>query len=144
MIVNVNPYDTGFEENSNVMKFAAIAREITTNVLAPRAKLILPVNVNSPRGTPVKSAPRRVMVSLGGKQKLYGATVVEVVEEGMPNLTLSFHRSRDARRRSGGGRTGFRRCRRIPTRGTTILIYRKARTQGRHYDQHVSPVLNSL
>ena len=30
MIVNVNPYDTGFEENTHVMKFAAVAREVST------------------------------------------------------------------------------------------------------------------
>jgi len=93
MIVNVNPYDTGFEENSNVMKFAAIAREITTNVVAPRAKSILPLNVYSPRATPIKPPPRRVMVSLGDKQRQYGTTVVEVMEEGTPNLTLAFNRS---------------------------------------------------
>jgi kinesin family protein 20 len=28
MIVNVNPYDTGFDENAHVMRFSAIAREI--------------------------------------------------------------------------------------------------------------------
>jgi hypothetical protein len=32
MIVNVNPYDTGFDENSHVMKFSALAREISTVV----------------------------------------------------------------------------------------------------------------
>lgn len=122
MIVNVNPYDTGFEENSNVMKFAALARDVTTNILAPRPKSILAVNVNSPRATPVKPPPRRVMVSLGGKQKSYGTTVVEVVEEGTLNCTPGFHRSPDSRGRSGG-RTRSRRNRRISTRGTTILIY---------------------
>jgi kinesin family protein 20 len=30
MIVNVNPYDTGFDENAHVMRFSAIAREIQT------------------------------------------------------------------------------------------------------------------
>src|SRR5262245_24781449 len=30
MIVNVNPYDTGYDENSHVMKFAALAREVCT------------------------------------------------------------------------------------------------------------------
>jgi kinesin family protein 20 len=30
MIVNVNPYDTGFDENAHVMKFAALAREVYT------------------------------------------------------------------------------------------------------------------
>ncbi|KAI6136884.1 kinesin-domain-containing protein [Pisolithus sp. B1] len=32
MIVNVNPYDTGFEEISHVMKFSALAREVSTVV----------------------------------------------------------------------------------------------------------------
>lgn len=30
MIVHVNPYDTGFDENSHVMRFSAIARDIQT------------------------------------------------------------------------------------------------------------------
>lgn len=30
MVVNVNPYDTGFDENSHVMRFSAIAREVQT------------------------------------------------------------------------------------------------------------------
>ena len=29
MILNVNPYDTGFDENTNVMKFSSIAREVS-------------------------------------------------------------------------------------------------------------------
>lgn len=30
MLVNVNPYDTGFDENAHVMRFSAVAREIQT------------------------------------------------------------------------------------------------------------------
>lgn len=30
MIVNANPYDTGFDENSHVMRFSAVAREVQT------------------------------------------------------------------------------------------------------------------
>lgn len=30
MIVNANPYDTGFDENSHVMKFSAVVREVQT------------------------------------------------------------------------------------------------------------------
>lgn len=30
MIVNVNPYDTGMEENMHVMKFASVARQVVT------------------------------------------------------------------------------------------------------------------
>jgi hypothetical protein len=39
MIVNVNPHDTSFEENSHVMKFSAVAKDITTlrQPLAPPA-----------------------------------------------------------------------------------------------------------
>jgi len=36
MIVNVNPYDTGFDENSQVMKFSAIAREVSTISAKPQ------------------------------------------------------------------------------------------------------------
>lgn len=28
MIINVNPYDTGYDENSHVMRFSAVAREV--------------------------------------------------------------------------------------------------------------------
>ncbi|KAL1926583.1 hypothetical protein VTP01DRAFT_5704 [Rhizomucor pusillus] len=30
MVVNVNPFDTGFDENSHVMKFAAVAKDVAT------------------------------------------------------------------------------------------------------------------
>lgn len=30
MIVNVNPIETGFDENSHVMKFAAVAKDVGT------------------------------------------------------------------------------------------------------------------
>jgi len=30
MIVNVNPYDTGYDENLHVMRFSAVAREVQT------------------------------------------------------------------------------------------------------------------
>ena len=36
--MNVNPYDTGFDENSHVMRFSALARDVatTTTRVAPR------------------------------------------------------------------------------------------------------------
>lgn len=37
MIVNVNPYDTGYDENSHVMKFSALAREVSTVKPQPAA-----------------------------------------------------------------------------------------------------------
>jgi hypothetical protein len=33
MMIHVNPYDTGFDENSHVMKFSAIARELQTTTM---------------------------------------------------------------------------------------------------------------
>jgi hypothetical protein len=33
MIVNVNPYDTGFDENSHVMRFSALARDVATTTM---------------------------------------------------------------------------------------------------------------
>ncbi|KAI4521691.1 kinesin-domain-containing protein [Schizophyllum commune Loenen D] len=40
MIVNINPYDTGFDENAHVMRFAALAREVyITPAPAPVQKL---------------------------------------------------------------------------------------------------------
>lgn len=33
MMIHVNPYDTGFDENSHVMRFSAIAREIQTTAM---------------------------------------------------------------------------------------------------------------
>ncbi|KAG0151042.1 hypothetical protein CROQUDRAFT_651558 [Cronartium quercuum f. sp. fusiforme G11] len=48
MIVNVNPCDTGFEENSHVMKFSAVASEVATIreskvPLVPRAQQVVRV-----------------------------------------------------------------------------------------------------
>lgn len=38
MMIHVNPYDTGFDENSHVMKFSAVAREIQTTTMAAAAR----------------------------------------------------------------------------------------------------------
>ena len=45
MIVNVNPYDTGYDENSHVMKFAALAREVYVTP-APAPMQRIPANVS--------------------------------------------------------------------------------------------------
>jgi kinesin family protein 20 len=53
MIVNVNPYDTGYDENSHVMKFAALAREVyITPTPAPLQRL--PVGPGKAHGTKIK------------------------------------------------------------------------------------------
>ncbi|CDW97804.1 hypothetical protein [Sporisorium scitamineum] len=41
MIVNANPYDTGFDENSHVMKFSAIAKEVSVpRPMGPVTKML--------------------------------------------------------------------------------------------------------
>lgn len=59
MIVNINPYDTGFDENSNVMKFSALAKDIHT-VAQKR-----PPPSAIPRLTP-QTTYRKVTLSIGG------------------------------------------------------------------------------
>ena len=58
--MNVNPYDTGFDENSHVMKFSALARDIstTTHKRIPASSI--------PRLAP-NTNHRQVTISTGGK-----------------------------------------------------------------------------
>ncbi|EAU93227.2 kinesin-like protein KIF23 [Coprinopsis cinerea okayama7 len=99
MIVNINPYDTGYDENSHIMKFAALAREVHTNPgPAPVSKL--PPNFGpgkakgnkikepgplSLRGSDIAPKPfyrRKVTISMGGTEagKRVNEAIVEVVE----------------------------------------------------------------
>lgn len=76
MIVNVNPYDTGFDENSHVMKFAALAREVTTTRKpAPPAKkgssTVIPRTTEQHR--------RKVTISMG-KPGRQSEALLEVLE----------------------------------------------------------------
>ena len=91
MIVNVNPYDTGFDENSHVMKFAALAREVyTTPALAPvqrvpqglikaagGSKLVPPVAEKPGEFAPVR---RKVTISSAGPGRKYSEAHLEVLE----------------------------------------------------------------
>ena len=80
MIVNVNPYDTGYDENSHVMKFAALAREVVTN--APTA-LPRPVPVNKNLASSKAKGPphtRKVTLSLGGPGRKFSQAQLEVLE----------------------------------------------------------------
>ncbi|KAI0666331.1 P-loop containing nucleoside triphosphate hydrolase protein [Trametes maxima] len=88
MIVNVNPYDTGFDENVHVMKFAALAREVCT-VPATNAPRALPsptkaktngARVSSTSGT-VGPHRRKVTISLGGAGRKISEAHLEVLEE---------------------------------------------------------------
>ncbi|KAJ7124772.1 kinesin-like protein [Mycena crocata] len=90
MIVNVNPYDTGYDENSHVMKFAALAREVfVTPAPAPVQRL---PTAGKPQGMAGKRSPpdtapkpyrRKVTISTGGpgSGRKASEAVLEVLEE---------------------------------------------------------------
>lgn len=90
MIVNVNPYDTGYDENSHVMKFAAVAREVCTKpVPAPLHRAPSPTKRSQ---TPSQSRPgllgvgfapnrRKVTLSSVGADRKVSQTQLEIVEE---------------------------------------------------------------
>ncbi|KAI0764440.1 P-loop containing nucleoside triphosphate hydrolase protein [Irpex lacteus] len=92
MIVNVNPYDTGYDEKSHVMKVSAIAREVATLPptatsrpvsTIPRSKSS--IGAGSTRGSDgaggggVVPHRRKVTISTGGPG--VGETTLEVLEE---------------------------------------------------------------
>lgn len=86
MIVNVNPYDTGFDENSHVMKFSALAREISTvvnNAPVPRVHSS-PTKPSAttkpgPSGLP-RAITRKVTISSFGPGKKLSEAHKEVLE----------------------------------------------------------------
>jgi hypothetical protein len=97
MVININPYDTGFDENAHVMRFAALAREVTTNQSTgfpafniSRGSSFLPPSNAASRapsrlagGRAMQSNTRRVMLSLGGNGRGGRGsvnTVVDVIE----------------------------------------------------------------
>ena len=88
MIVNVNPYDTGFDENSHVMKFAALAREVYTTPTQAPIQRIPPSPTKIAQGTysglgksgefaPVR---RQVTISTNGSGRSFSQTHLEVLE----------------------------------------------------------------
>ncbi|KAL7285775.1 hypothetical protein ACG7TL_000884 [Trametes sanguinea] len=86
MIVNVNPYDTGFDENVHVMKFAALAREVctvpATNPLRPIPSPTKP-RANGARVSAGVNGPhrRKVTISFGGAGRKASEAHLEVLEE---------------------------------------------------------------
>lgn len=64
MIVNVNPYETGYDENTHVMKFSAVAKGVMT---VKKDNTLLTVPVAAPpirEEVKKKPEPRVVRVSL--------------------------------------------------------------------------------
>lgn len=83
MIVNVNPFDTGYHENSAVMEFAALASEISTvtTKLAPPPRKAKPSVASSVASDadpeePKQTRVRQVRLSVAGSR---GAQPVERV-----------------------------------------------------------------
>jgi kinesin family protein 20 len=110
MIVNVNPYDTGYDENSHVMKFAALAREVyVTPAPAPVQRLPGTAKAQGLAGkrSPPDAAPkpysRKVTISTGGpgSGRKAGEAVLEVLEgafSSLRNFSISQYRDRGRRR----------------------------------------------
>lgn len=95
MIVNVNPYDTGYDENSHVMKFAALAREVCTTAptAVSRALPSLPPHLlqqarmkslaGAGRASDIVPHRRKVTISIGGRGgRVVSETHLEVLEGG--------------------------------------------------------------
>jgi hypothetical protein len=95
MIVNVNPYDTGFDENSHVMRFASIAREVST-VAFPRMGRTSslskqPVTFDSSAQATTQTSEvhrRRVTLSHGGGDGRKSLTLLEVLEGALTFTSL--------------------------------------------------------
>jgi len=83
MIVNVNPYDTGFDENSHVMKFAALAREVCTVPATAVTRALPPVKHRpDPKARDSEVVPhrRKVTISVGGRGRKASEAHLEVLE----------------------------------------------------------------
>ncbi len=84
MIVNVNPFDTGYDENSHVMRFAALAREVCTTAPSaiPRPLPVAKGKAAKVGPNPSEVAPhrRKVTISFGGPGRKISQTHLEVLE----------------------------------------------------------------
>jgi hypothetical protein len=108
MIININPYDTGFDENSSVMKFAALAREVS--IVAPTKQAPPTGRANALTGDlqPARPHHRKVVLStsLRGQRKM-SETQLDVVEGGRCSFVYEVSITDQARR--GRGRRRRRR-----------------------------------
>ena len=62
MIVNMNPYDTGFDENAHVMRFSAVAREIQTTASSKVGGLRRQINSQLSAFRQAVSGPMKIKV----------------------------------------------------------------------------------
>ena len=102
MIVNVNPYDTGYDENSHVMKFAALAREVYVtpapaplqrvpvvgpgNLHGKKIKQLGPLTLKDPEIIP-RPYTRKVNFSMGGYDS--GKKPIEAILEVREGKSIS-------------------------------------------------------
>ncbi|KAF5312458.1 hypothetical protein D9619_003484 [Psilocybe cf. subviscida] len=101
MIVNVNPYDTGYDENSHVMKFASLAREVYVTPAPAPVHRVPAVGPGSSQGKKIKQLgpltlkdpdirprpyTRKVTISMGGHEsgRKQVDAILEVCEEDEP------------------------------------------------------------
>ncbi|KAG1828601.1 P-loop containing nucleoside triphosphate hydrolase protein [Suillus subalutaceus] len=83
MIVKINPYDTGFEENSHVIKFSVLAREVSTTVNnAPVPRIQTNPSKRSTVGSALpRAVTRKVTISSLLPNKKVSEAHLEVLEE---------------------------------------------------------------
>ena len=86
MIVNANPYDTGFDENSHVMKFSAIAKEVAVpRHLGPVTKTLPPLPPHKEERAsgsgPLPKSKSSVEVSTSDSEVSADVTIVEDDED---------------------------------------------------------------
>lgn len=109
MIINVNPFDTGYDENSHVMRFAALAREVYISPAPAPVQHMPPLATLNPtkvQGIKTKefgplaakdqnanrlSQRRQVTISIGspGKGRRAKEAIVEVFEGTRPPLLIN-------------------------------------------------------
>ncbi|KAF4572601.1 hypothetical protein EYR36_007109 [Pleurotus pulmonarius] len=83
MIVNVNPYDTGYDENSHVMKFSALAREVfVTPAPAPMQRVPPTPSKLLPRKS---QTTRKVTIETNAPGRKSSTAVLTVLEEEEPD-----------------------------------------------------------
>ncbi|KAJ8703034.1 hypothetical protein PTI98_001692 [Pleurotus ostreatus] len=83
MIVNVNPYDTGYDENSHVMKFSALAREVyVTPGPAPMPRVPPTPSKLLPRKS---QTTRKVTIETNAPGRKSSTAVLTVLEEEEPD-----------------------------------------------------------
>ncbi|KAM0749443.1 kinesin-domain-containing protein [Meredithblackwellia eburnea MCA 4105] len=81
MIVNVNPFETGFDENHHVMKFSAVAKEVMTVTAPPMVKSASAQHLAVPASTSGSAAPGSPSPAKADTSRVVRLSMVEGGEE---------------------------------------------------------------